>query len=90
MSQLSQAFLSQPWQSVLSHFAQSFLSAHGLTAAVAAALSLSQQALFELPSAMSGAITRATTLMSLTRMFNEGPAVSLKGSPTVSPTTEAL
>jgi K(+)-stimulated pyrophosphate-energized sodium pump len=26
----------------------------------------------------------------LTRMFNDGPAVSLKGSPTVSPTTEAL
>jgi hypothetical protein len=32
-----------------------------------------------------GARTRATTLMSLTRMFSEGPEVSLNGSPTVSP-----
>ena len=37
-----------------------------------------------------GAITRATTLISFIRMFSEGPAVSLKGSPTVSPTTAAL
>eukprot|EP00959_Pyramimonas_sp_CCMP1952_P098178 2052333-Pyramimonas_sp.AAC.1 len=28
--------------------------------------------------------------MSLMRMFREGPDVSLKGSPTVSPTTHAL
>ena len=28
--------------------------------------------------------------MSLMRMFSEGPEVSLKGSPTVSPTTAAL
>ena len=37
-----------------------------------------------------GAITRLTTLISLIRMFSDGPAVSLKGSPTVSPTTAAL
>ena len=37
-----------------------------------------------------GAITNATTDMSLSRMLSEGPEVSLKGSPTVSPTTAAL
>src|SRR5690606_9795053 len=37
-----------------------------------------------------GAITNATIDMSLIRMFIEGPEVSLKGSPTVSPVTEAL
>ena len=37
-----------------------------------------------------GANTRATTDISLIRMLIEGPAVSLKGSPTVSPTTDAL
>ncbi len=36
------------------------------------------------------AITSATTLMSFRRMLSEGPEVSLKGSPTVSPTTAAL
>lgn len=40
--------------------------------------------------AMSGPMTSATTLISLTRMLSDGPAVSLKGSPTVSPTTAAL
>jgi len=38
----------------------------------------------------SGAITRATMLINLMRMFIEGPEVSLNGSPTVSPTTAAL
>lgn len=37
-----------------------------------------------------GANTIATTLRSLIKMLMEGPAVSLKGSPTVSPTTAAL
>ncbi len=36
------------------------------------------------------ATTTATMLISLIRMFREGPDVSLKGSPTVSPTTPAL
>lgn len=40
--------------------------------------------------AINGAITKATTLINLTRIFNDGPAVSLNGSPTVSPTTAAL
>src|SRR5690606_39356006 len=37
-----------------------------------------------------GASPSATTLISLMRMFIAGPAVSLNGSPTVSPTTAAL
>src|SRR4030042_5463158 len=37
-----------------------------------------------------GASTSVTVLRSLTSTCNEGPAVSLKGSPTVSPTTAAL
>src|SRR5690606_3657463 len=37
-----------------------------------------------------GASTSDTTLMSLIRMFIDGPDVSLNGSPTVSPTTAAL
>ena len=37
-----------------------------------------------------GANTSATTDISLIRMLIEVPAVSLKGSPTVSPTTDAL
>ena len=36
-----------------------------------------------------GANTRATIDISLMRMFSDGPEVSLKGSPTVSPTTAA-
>ena len=40
--------------------------------------------------AMTGANTRDTTAISLMRMFIDGPDVSLNGSPTVSPTTEAL
>ena len=36
------------------------------------------------------AITMLTMLISLMRMFRDGPEVSLKGSPTVSPTTVAL
>ena len=40
--------------------------------------------------AMSGAMTRDTTDISFIRIFSEGPDVSLKGSPTVSPTTAAL
>ena len=38
----------------------------------------------------SGARTRATTDISLIKIFRLGPAVSLNGSPTVSPTTAAL
>ena len=38
----------------------------------------------------SGAITRLTIAITLMRMFIEGPDVSLKGSPTVSPTTVAV
>ncbi len=37
-----------------------------------------------------GAKTSATIDISLIRMFNAGPEVSLKGSPTVSPVTAAL
>gem|GEM_PF-6658938 len=37
----------------------------------------------------SGAITRLTIAITLMRIFIEGPDVSLKGSPTVSPTTHA-
>ena len=37
----------------------------------------------------SGAKTNATIDISLIRMFSAGPDVSLKGSPTVSPTTTA-
>jgi len=40
--------------------------------------------------AILGAITRATTEINFNKIFKEGPEVSLKGSPTVSPTTEAL
>lgn len=36
------------------------------------------------------AITMETMLINLMRMFRDGPEVSLKGSPTVSPTTVAL
>ena len=36
-----------------------------------------------------GAITRLTIAMTLIKIFMEGPEVSLKGSPTVSPTTAA-
>src|SRR5660397_299043 len=39
--------------------------------------------------AKSGAKTSATTLISLIRIFMDGPEVSLNGSPTVSPTTAA-
>jgi hypothetical protein len=35
-------------------------------------------------------ITTETIVISLIKIFNEGPEVSLKGSPTVSPTTLAL
>ncbi len=38
----------------------------------------------------TGALTKETTETSLIRMFMVGPEVSLKGSPTVSPTTAAL
>ena len=37
-----------------------------------------------------GAITKETILINLIRIFIEGPLVSLKGSPTVSPVTDAL
>ena len=37
----------------------------------------------------SGAITRLTMAITLMRIFIDGPDVSLKGSPTVSPTTAA-
>ena len=37
-----------------------------------------------------GAITSETIDISLMRIFIEGPEVSLKGSPTVSPVTDAL
>jgi hypothetical protein len=36
-----------------------------------------------------GAITKLTIAITLIRMFIAGPEVSLKGSPTVSPTTTA-
>jgi len=39
---------------------------------------------------ISGAKTSATMDINFMRMFREGPDVSLKGSPTVSPTTVAL
>ena len=39
---------------------------------------------------INGAITRATTAMSFINMLRDGPEVSLKGSPTVSPITDAL
>src|SRR6187399_297601 len=39
---------------------------------------------------MYGAITNDTMLINLIRMFIEGPDVSLNGSPTVSPVTDAL
>ena len=42
------------------------------------------------PIAINGAITRATIEVNLMRMFIDGPEVSLKGSPTVSPVTAAL
>jgi len=38
----------------------------------------------------NGAITKATTDINFNKMFKDGPEVSLKGSPTVSPTTAAL
>ena len=37
-----------------------------------------------------GAMTRVMVLSNLIKTCSEGPAVSLKGSPTVSPTTAAL
>jgi hypothetical protein len=40
--------------------------------------------------AMCGAMTRETILINLMRMFIDGPEVSLNGSPTVSPVTDAL
>ena len=40
--------------------------------------------------AIYGAITNDTIDINLIRMFIEGPEVSLNGSPTVSPVTEAL
>merc|ERR1711972_450263 len=39
---------------------------------------------------IKGAIVNDTMLMSFINMFNAGPEVSLNGSPTVSPTTQAL
>jgi len=39
---------------------------------------------------MKGAITNATTDINFNKIFNDGPEVSLNGSPTVSPTTAAL
>ena len=41
------------------------------------------------PQANNGAITSDTIAITLMRMFMLGPEVSLKGSPTVSPTTVA-
>ena len=38
----------------------------------------------------NGANTKATTVINLIKMLIDGPDVSLKGSPTVSPTTAAL
>ena len=38
---------------------------------------------------ITGVNTTATMLMSFTRMFRDGPEVSLQGSPTVSPITAA-
>jgi len=39
---------------------------------------------------MNGAITNATTDINFNKILRDGPEVSLKGSPTVSPTTAAL
>merc|ERR1712226_1806522 len=39
---------------------------------------------------IKGAMVNPTMLISLMRIFRAGPDVSLKGSPTVSPTTQAL
>ena len=39
---------------------------------------------------INGAITSDTTDISFIKIFNDGPDVSLNGSPTVSPTTAAL
>jgi hypothetical protein len=38
----------------------------------------------------SGAMNSAVMLVSFMKIFNEGPATSFKGSPTVSPTTAAV
>ena len=38
----------------------------------------------------NGASTKATTDISFSKILSDGPDVSLKGSPTVSPTTAAL
>lgn len=43
----------------------------------------------KLQATVSPAITIATMLINLIRMFKLGPDVSLNGSPTVSPTTVA-
>lgn len=40
--------------------------------------------------AKKGANTRDSTAISLMRMFSDGPEVSLRGSPMVSPMTAAL
>ena len=40
--------------------------------------------------AMYGAITKETIDINLIKIFIDGPDVSLNGSPTVSPVTEAL
>ncbi|GKF38817.1 hypothetical protein Tco_0118878, partial [Tanacetum coccineum] len=40
--------------------------------------------------AKNGANTKDSTAMSLIKMFSDGPEVSFKGSPTVSPITDAV
>lgn len=45
---------------------------------------------YSIPLPNRGAKTTATMVISLMSMLIEGPEVSLKGSPTVSPTTAAL
>ena len=55
-----------------------------------ASLCYSPNKLNKFPLATSDANTIETILKSLIRIFTDGPAVSLKGSPTVSPTTAAL
>ena len=55
-----------------------------------ASLCYSPNKLNRFPLATSDAKTIETILKSFIRIFTDGPAVSLNGSPTVSPTTAAL
>ena len=71
---------------------KSLPSGKGLAFALSGSKSGVSQVVKNYPPIMtvSPAITMETMLMSLIRMFNDGPDVSLNGSPTVSPTIVAL